>query len=523
MSASHPINVHAVVSYLSQPQRPSALDTSLDKENDAYRCLKWSWEPPSTTKPKAGSVRMTVAEYIGVLRRNLIMIIALVLAVGVGSFLYAHTLPRLYRSHASVIVIPERGESTSEIVQGSNYVQNIVQSYALLATSPYVLQPVIDKLGLNETPGQLAQRMSVETPLNTVAIQVSVTDESPQRAQETAAAITDSLIRAVSKLSPKIGNNPAVHLQTISPASLPQTFVSPDYRLYLLGGAAAGLALALAIAFLREQLRSRPRNTEDLRSITDLPVLGQIPRLARGATTLPGTVLDAPDGQIAEALRAIAASLRFVSVDKAAKVIIVTSARPSDGKSSVATALGLTLAEAGKKILVIDADLRNPSVADMLEIEGSIGLTTTLLHDCSFAEAIQPWGHRNLRIMAAGTRSPNPGQLISSGQLTDVISEARAAFDTVLIDTSPVLPVSDALWLAPLTDGVIVVAKARHTPIRAIDAAIEAIETTRAGVLGVILNATKVGAESRYHGVNYGIYGQQAKARRRAFKLPTLW
>lgn len=466
---------------------------------------------------------MTVAEYLAVLRRNLIMIVTLVIVAALGSFLYAQTLTRLYRSYASVIVIPERGENTSEIVQGSNYVQNIVQSYALLATTPFVLQPVIDDLKLDESPGRLAQRVSVETPLNTVIIQIAVTDDSPVGAQQTAAAITDSLISAVAKLSPKIGNNPAVHLETISSASLPQNFVSPDYRNYLIGGAAAGLILALAIAYLREQLRSRPRNADDMVSVTDLPVLGEVPMLPNGSSTLPGEVLDAPDGQIAEALRAVAASLRFVSVDKPANVIIITSARPSDGKSSVATALGLTLAEAGRRTLVIDADLRNPSIADLLDMEGGVGLTTVLLHDCDFDEAIQPWGHKNLRVMAGGTLSPNPGQLISSGQLTEVIAEARAAFDTVLIDTSPVLPVSDALWLAPLTDGVIVIAKARRTPIRAIRAAIDAVTSTRAGVLGVVLNGTRVNADSRYHGVNYGTYGQKAQAKRRRPKLPKLW
>lgn len=472
----------------------------------------------------ARSVEVTVADYVAVLRRNIVWIVLLMLVFGAGSFLYAQTLPKQYRSYASVIVIPERGENTAEIVQGSNYVQNIVQSYAIMATTPYVLQPVVSQLQLDETPSKLAQRISVETPLNTVIIQIAVVDESPEEARRIGAAVTNSLIRAVSDVSPKIGNNPAVHLKAISPATLPQAHVAPDNRLYAAGGLAVGLAIALAMVFLREQLRSRPRNTDDLSEFTDMAVLGEIPKLPREIKTLPGAVLQEPDGHVAESLRAIAASLRFVSVGKTANVIIVTSARPSDGKSSFATALGVTLAESGRRTLVVDADLRNPSVADMVGIEGSVGLTTILLHDCDFDEAVQGWGHKNLRILAGGALSPNPGQLISSGQLTDVIAAARSRFDTVIIDTSPVLPVSDALWLAPLADGVIVVAHARKTQIRAIRAAVDALASARATVLGLVLNATHVDPDSRYHGANYATYGQRAIAKRRRLpKLPRLW
>jgi capsular exopolysaccharide synthesis family protein len=446
---------------------------------------------------------MTIAEYLGILRRNLVWLVLLMVLGGTTAYLYSHTLPRQYRSFASVIVIPERGENTSEIVQGSNYVQNIVQSYALLATTPYVLQPVIDQLQLTDTPAQLATRIAVETPLNTVVIQVAVTDNSPEQAQRVAAAINKSLISAVSDLSPKIGNQPAVHLEEISPATLPQNYVAPDTRIYTLVGVLVGLALGVSIAFLRQQLRSRPSIAEDIEDFTDLPVLGEIPRLPRG-TTIPKNALQNPDGPAAESLRALAASLRFVSVDNPANVIIVTSADPSDGKSSVAAGLGLTLAQTGHRTLVIDADLRNPSIAPLLGIEGGVGLTTVLLHDCAFQDAIQPWGHENLSILPGGLISPNPGQLVSSGQLGDTVSEARAEFDMVIVDTSPVMAVSDALWLTQLADGVLIVARARKTPIRRLRAAIDSVTSTRATIFGVVLNCVRLTSDSRYHGSYYG-------------------
>ncbi|MFT3877005.1 MAG: polysaccharide biosynthesis tyrosine autokinase [Propioniciclava sp.] len=450
-----------------------------------------------------------MAQYLTVLKRHVLLIFILVLLGGVGSYLYANTLPKLYRSFSSVMVVPEQGQTTLEIVQGSNYVAGIVESYALLATSPYVLQPVIDELGLEETPIQLARSVIVETPLNTTILELAVTAGSPEEARAKNEAVSRSLIKAVSELSPRIGNQSSVRLTLISPASLPVSHVSPDNRIYALSGGAAGLVVAVLAAFLREFLRSRPRNSDDLSEFTDLPVLGEIPRLPRDSANLPSAMLKAPDGPVAEGLRALAASLRFVSVNQQVQTLIVTSARPSDGKTSVSAALALTFAEAGRRTLVIDADLRNPSIARLTGVEPGIGLSTVLLHDCDFEEAVQPWGHENLHVLAGGPLVPNPGQLISSGRLAEVIAIARGEYDAVIIDTPPVLPVSDAMWLAPSSDGVILVARASKTPSRAIRAALSAMAATGTAVLGLVLNGAVMTVDSRYHGT----YGQNAKQR----------
>lgn len=440
---------------------------------------------------------MSVAEYVGFLRRGLWLMLALTIVGAVAAFAYSETQPKIYRSYASAIVVPRQGGTTSELVQGSNYVQNNVQTYSLLAKSPYVLQPVVDQVAPGTPVNALAGRVSVDTPINTTIMNISVTDQSPESAQLLADAVTRSLTRAVSDMAPTINGSPSVRLETIAPATLPQTFVSPDRRLFAIIGGAAGLALAFAASFLREQLRSRPRNAADIASLTDLPVLGEVPPAARGVT-LPETVRRDPEGSIAESVRAIAASLRFVSVDRPLKVILVTSPEPADGKSSIVPALGLTMAAAGRRTLLIDADLRNPRLAPTLGIEGAIGLTTVLVGDVALAEAAQPWGDENLWVLTGGAKSPNPGQLISSGQLAVAISQARESFDLVIIDTPPVLPVSDAVWLAPATDGVIVVARARKTPVKALEKTIQSLSATPTPVLGIVLNAVASAASRHY-------------------------
>lgn len=441
---------------------------------------------------------MSVTAYLQVLRRSLWFIVLGALVLGAGAYGYALTLPKSYRSFASVIVIPEQGQSTSDLTEGSTYVQNIVQSYAALATTPYVLNPVIQELSLNTTATALAKSMTVDTPLNTVMIQLSVTDQSPQAAQRITGAVTDSLVNSVAQLSPKVGTKPAVRLATVSPANLPSNYVSPNKKLYGMVGAIIGLIIGLAIAILRQVLRSRVGSAEDVAQLTDLPVLGTVPVVAK-TPSLPIQLAELPGGQLAEGVRGVAANLRFVTVDEPARVVIVTSARSGEGKTSLAVSLGLTLAESGRRTLVIDADLRHPSVAPLIGIEGTVGLTTVMLHDCTLDDAVQSWGHDKLSILPAGRMSPNPGQLMSSGQLMELIKTVREEYDQVIVDTPPVLAVSDALWAAPASDGVILVARVRKTPFKSLREAIEAVRASHASVLGVVLNGSREKRDSRYH------------------------
>jgi capsular exopolysaccharide synthesis family protein len=409
---------------------------------------------------------MTLVDYIDALRRNWIVILVLTLLGGIAAFAYAHTLAPQYRSVASVIIIPERGDNTSELVQGSSYVQNIVQSYAVLAAAPVVLKPVVDELGLDITPSQLANQVSVNTPLNTVVIDLAVTGEDREQAQQIANAIVASLKVQVAKLSPQgADGRPAVRMATIAPARLPLSSIAPNTRLYAAGGALAGLALGIVYALARRLLNNRIRTASDVTSITGVPVIGEIP-LARRDMTVTSTVMRRPNSHLAEALRTLTANLLFVSVDNPLRVVLVTSSTAGEGKTSTALGLAITLAESGKRILVIDADLRRPAIGNATQLDDSIGLTDVLVGERTLAAAVQTWGHENVEILAGGTTAPNPGQLMASHRLREVIEEARDGYDVVLIDSAPLLTVSDGLWLSNTADGIVVVARSGRTKRR---------------------------------------------------------
>lgn len=434
---------------------------------------------------------MTLQDYVDSLRKHWLVIIALTILGAGAAFGYARTLPPEYSSTAAVMVVPQRGDSTNELVQGTSYVQSLVQTYAVLASSPLVLSPVIDELNLEGTPTQLAKRVSVVNTLNTVVIEISVTDSSAEQAQRIAEAITDSLIAAVPAVSPSDADNqPAVRLETIAPARMPQAPIGPNTRLLTLIGAAIGLALGVAYALFRRVLGTRVTERADISAVTDAPVIGEIVAWRRNYSIL-STMLRSRDSRSAESFRGLAANLKYVAVDRDLRVVMMTSSAPHEGKSSVSIGLATALAEPGHSVLLIDADLRRSSIATQLQLEGSVGVTSVLVGEATFEEAVQHSESMNIDIIAGGAPAPNPGQLITSHRLRELVEEAREKYEYVIIDSAPALVVSDALLLADLADGVLVVARSGRTRRKQVINVLATLKSTHKDVVGIVLNAVK--------------------------------
>ncbi|MCR2814120.1 polysaccharide biosynthesis tyrosine autokinase [Microbacterium sp. zg.Y1090] len=441
---------------------------------------------------------MTAVDYFRSLRRRWVVIVVLTVLGGLAGFAYASTQTETFRAQAAVVVIPTRGDSTMELVQGSNYVQGLVQTYAVVATSPAVLGPVIEELELDTTPRALAGRITVDSPLDTTVLEIAATGADPEMTANIANAVADQLADAVEDLAPQTQTSgPAVRVETISEAVAPRAPIAPNTRLIAIAGALAGFVLGVVYAVLRQLLATRLTSREDVAAVTDMPILGEVS--AAGGTSLPAAVRDSAVSAAAESVRGIAAGLRFANIDGDAKVILITSAVSGEGKSSIALATALILAEQGQRTLLIDADLRRGSIATLTGLEGGVGVTTVLLGDATEDEALHQWGSPSLRIMTSGTIPPNPGQLLASDHLRDLISAARERFDVVIVDSPPVLAVSDPMWLAPIVDGIVVIARYRYTKRDELVRALGELESTRARVFGLVLNGTKRAAGNPYY------------------------
>lgn len=441
---------------------------------------------------------MQLGEYFKVVMRNWVLIALLGLLGAAIGFSVAEVTPSRYRSTSSVVVTSDRGNSASELVQGSAYAENLVATYVVLVRSEIVLQPVIDELGLKTTVSSLASAVSADSPLNTVIIDVHATSQDPALAQRIAASVTENLTRVVTmEVSPTAEDGTAtIRLTTIQSANLPRFAYSPSRRLNVVLGGVCGLAVGVIYAIGRSLLRQTVRSRDDVAHVTTVPVVGEVVASVKGLT-LPATLLNDSQGIQAESVRSVAANLSFLMLGAQLRSLVVTSASPQESKSSMVTALGLAVAET-QRVLLIDADLRRPSLAKLTQLEGAVGLTNVLVGEITLHDAVQPWVKDGLDVLTAGALPPNPAQMLASAGMRNLIAQACQDYDLVIIDSAPALSVTDSKWLGHMTDGALIISRYGRTSTRAIRKVIEAMEAASVPVLGVIITRTPRTSRSRY-------------------------
>ena len=435
---------------------------------------------------------------MGLVRRRWTWLVAAATAGLLLGLLHTLLATASYRTSASVFFSLQYGDSASELVQGSTYAQDQVSSFARLATTPAVLQPVIEELDLNLRPQQLAARVEASAPVDTVIVEIAVTDPSPERSARIADAVAAQLSTTVEFLAPQDEQgDPTVRALTVADAEIPHEAASPDLLQDLALGLLAGALLGVVAIAGRAALDTRVQDPAAVAAVTDLPVVGTVGVLPAGS---PVVVESAPNSPAAEAFRQLRTNLQFLQVtrDVAAdaqavpvRVVMVTSSVPDEGKSTVAANLAATLAETGSRVLLVDADLRRPSVARLLGLEGAAGLTTVLLGRATVADVAQEWGSSGLDVLTSGPVPPNPSELLASPALRRLLGDLRPVYDVVVVDAPPLLPVADAAILSHAVDGTFVVANARRVHRHQLREGLANLTRVRATVLGVVLNQVR--------------------------------
>ena len=199
----------------------------------------------------------------------------------------------------------------------------------------------------------------------------------------------------------------------------------------------------------------------------------------------------------AETFRALRTNLKFMNVDNPAQVIMVTSSVAEEGKSTTCANLAIVFAESGRSTLLIEADMRRPKVTDYLGLERSIGLSNVLAGHVVVEEVLQTWGDSGLSVLSGGTVPPNPSEILGSHGMVNLIESMRTRFDMIIIDTPPLLPVTDAAVTSVLADGVVLVVRYGKTTRHQVTAAVRALETVEATILGSVLNMAKTRRSGR--------------------------
>ncbi|WP_309064547.1 polysaccharide biosynthesis tyrosine autokinase [Microbacterium sp.] len=454
---------------------------------------------------------MELRDYVRILHKNWIMLVVLLvlgLACGAGyAFMQA---PKYVASTQLYVSVRTEGAATGDLVQGTTFARQMVTSYVDVVDTAVVLEPVIEELGLDTNVAALASRVEASAPLNTVLIDISVTDGDAEKAAE----ITNAIAKSFSDVVQGTLEQPAsadaaspVQITVTEPAVPPASPASPNVRMLIILGGLLGLAVGVGLAMLRTLLDTRIHTLHDLEDITDRPMLGGI-AYDPEAQKRPLIVHADPRSPRAESFRTLRTNLQFLDVESGPRIFVVTSAGPGEGKSTTTANLAIALAETGARVALIDGDLRLPRVADYMGLEGGVGLTDVLIGRVDVADALQKWGTNELYVLTSGRIPPNPSELLGSTAMDSVLGPLGEYFDYVLIDAPPLLLVTDAAVLGKKTRGVILVAASGKTKKQELTGAVRTLTTAGVNLLGTVVTMLPTKGPDSY---GYGSYTYGAK------------
>ena len=502
--------------------------------------------------------------------RLIVVIVALALIGAAAATLLS---PSVYTSWSTLIVGQALTSANPDIAEITAS-QRLSQTYASLATNRPALQAVADDLGLPIGADELQQHVTVSAPQDSTLLSIYVDYGDPQVAADIANGLAEQLVArspsiagrdsevqdfvneeiaglqdqiedttsqldallALSITTPEqqqqiqslesrltslrasyaallayASASSANQISVVEPAVPAVSPSSPRPALNFALAIVLGTLLALAVAFLVDNLDDSIKSREVAEQVTGAPVLGVVPLIDSDPDSFKAMLVTAtnPRSAAAEAFRAIRTNLEFSEVDAAVKSILVTSSRQREGKTTVACNLAIAFARAGRNTVLIDADLRMPSVHRLFALSQSPGLTNLLRSQGTrMPEVSQATEDKNLRVVTSGTSPPNPAELLSSERMALVLKRIQADADIVIIDSPPINAVTDAAVLSRQVDGVLLVIDSGSTPQGAARRAAEALGITGARILGVAVNRDRHASRSD----GFGYYSMHASA-----------
>lgn len=494
-----------------------------------------------------------------------VTVLATALAVG-----YSLLQTPLYESEARVLITEKNAGATIVGAQGSEFSsqpeRNLQIQVELMKGRP-LLEDTIETLALDLTPEELADKVEVAAVGQTNVVPVKATDAKPQVAADIANTLAqayvtwsreynrESIRAAIEEIEPRLtqakaevidlgkriqgrggSSELAAELEiattnyttltqqleqlkvseqleagsgrVVSPAVVTKEPVSPKPMRNGALGLAIGLVVGLGVAFMREYLDTTLRSTDEIEEIYGAPVLGVIPHeKPKNGEKRELTIQHNPGSPAAEAYRGLRNSLDFINFEHSIKTLLVCSAEPAEGKSTVAANLATGLAQAGKRVTFVNCDFRRPTVDQFFKVTNMIGLADVLSGAHQLKSALQyPSQHPNLVVLTSGKLPPNPSEMLGSTRMQEVVETLAASADWVIVDSPPILAVADAGAVARWADGALVVIRANSSNRDAARKARETLEQVGAKVLGTVV----WGLEGHTYGgggYGYGGYG----------------
>ncbi|MBX0301323.1 polysaccharide biosynthesis tyrosine autokinase [Cryobacterium sp. 1639] len=443
---------------------------------------------------------MTVLDFLRLTRKNWIILIAGIVLGAIVMFGYTQVQPRVYAASSAGYVVAGGEPGLIDALSGAEVASNKARSFIPLITSRAVFEEIAADPDLDLGGQSLDGRLSAFVAEGSALLQVSATASTPEAAAALANGALDAVATVVGRLAAGLGGQTSsIAVVPLENAVAPTAPVSPDLRTNVLLGAIAGLAVAYLLIFLRRAADVRIRTASDLsKAAGGAGELGRIPKSSQLAGA-DRKLADA-DARAAEAFRRLRTNLRFSSVDEQVHSVVVTSANAGEGKSTVAVMLAKVLAHSGQPTVLIDADLRRPSVSGLTGVDGSIGLSEVLSGQVQIDDALRTTDTPGLLVLPAGHVPPNPSEMLGSHAMSSVLAGLSEHY-FVVIDAPPVLPVTDAALLSVAADGTILLATVGKTRKEDMALARHTLDQVHARILGTVLN--KVSGRETGEGYEY--------------------
>lgn len=468
---------------------------------------------------------MDLRDYYRLIRRNVVVVL-ICLFLGVGSaaaVTYSQT--PIYEANIQLFVTtPAAAVDISALAQGSSFSQQRVKSYAQIIAGPATLDPVIEQLGLKTTSTQLAKQIKSSAPLDTVLINVTVSDPSAQRAVDIANAVGTQFSKTVDTLELAAAGDltQAVKITMVKTAVLPKGPASPKKAINILLGIILGFGLGVGLSILRQIFDNTIKNEDQL---DETALLAAIPfdqnfekqkLISQLSKWAPRT----------EAHRKLRTNLQYLRADNPPKVISVTSAVPNEGKTVTSLNLAISLGFSGLKTLWIEGDMRRPKFQQYMHIDGTpVGLAEILSGKVTvdskeeFKAILTSIPGAEVDVLISGKTPPNPTELLDSRTFAKLIEYVRDRYDYVIIDSPPALLVTDAVVISTIADGTLVVVNTGKTKVGQFLGVRESVLAVGGTILGAILNKVpenKVAGDYGYkhaggYGRRYGYGGYRSR------------
>ncbi len=438
-----------------------------------------------------------IKDFLNYLKKFAVPAIILASLTLIGTVIYeSYFKTSLYKSYTTVVLAQNASSETgTTTLNDININQKLIGTYSEIIKSNTILNQVRERLELDQSAAELAKKITVTAVEDTEIIKISVNDEDNELAAKIANETADVFTNEVHS---RFGLNNATVLDTATPSLTP----SNDTRLR---DCAVALLLSIfgviAVAFIIYYFDDSVKYSEDLEQRIKMPIAGKV--IKSEIKQKPGqseVLVEAyPKSAISESIKSLRTNLQFASVDNGFKTLLITSSTPGEGKSFVAANLAASFAQTGKRVLLVDCDLRKGRTHKMFSVPNTLGLSYLLTETADqYKKYVQKTQIKNLSVITRGAFPPNPSELLASQKNKDLIEELKKHYDLIIFDGAPCNSVTDSVVMSTIVDQVLVVAREGKTPRSALESTKESLGKINAPVAGLVLNAVNKGVAKYY-------------------------